>query len=197
MPTGIVDLFGFGLVLVVFGLVAGLVLVVFGLVAGFFREAQDLKGTSLLCAVVWCADSMVVGVGVGVGWVWFGVVWLLGWLWFGFGCGLVAGLSLEAQDLKGTLLCAVVWCADSMVVGVGVGVGWVWFGAAWLLGWLWFGYGFGFGFVAGFFRKPRITKGHCCVPWCGVLIACCVACCVACRGRAVPWWLVLVGLGLV
>ena len=29
--------------------------------------AQDLKGTSLLCAVVWCVDSMVVLVFVLVG----------------------------------------------------------------------------------------------------------------------------------
>ena len=42
---------GFGLVFVVFGLVAGLVSdCVFGLVAGFSSEAQDLKGLLGLAA---------------------------------------------------------------------------------------------------------------------------------------------------
>ena len=40
------------------------------------------------------------------------------WLWFGFGYGLVAGFFRIAQDLKGTLSCAVVWCADGVLCAV-------------------------------------------------------------------------------
>ena len=46
------------------------------------------------------------------------------WLWFGFGYGLVAGFFRIAQDLKGTLLCAVVWCADRVLCGVPCGMPW-------------------------------------------------------------------------
>ena len=43
------------------------------------------------CCVACRGRAVVVGVGVGVGCVWFGAVWLLGWVWFGFGCGLRQG----------------------------------------------------------------------------------------------------------
>ena len=64
------------------------------------------------CCVACRGRAVVVGVGVGVGWVCFGVVWLLGWVWF--------------------WLC-LVWLQDFLVV-FGVGVGWAWFGVVWLLG---------------------------------------------------------------